>query len=67
MLRESDNLLTRQQAAEYLGLRRQTLAAWASTGRYGLPFIRVGRKVRYRQSDLDRWLRERTCGGAATA
>ena len=53
-------LLTRDQAAEYLGIRPQTLAVWATSGRYGLPFIRVGRRVRYRRADLDRFLEERT-------
>ena len=53
-------LLTREQAAEYLGIRPQTLAVWATSGRYGLPFIRVGRRVRYRRADLDRFLESRT-------
>ncbi|ELF6481520.1 helix-turn-helix domain-containing protein [Vibrio fluvialis] len=44
---------TRKQAAEYLGVTDGTLAVWASTGRYQLPFVKVGRKVFYRQSDLD--------------
>ncbi|MFS1864671.1 helix-turn-helix domain-containing protein [Vibrio breoganii] len=45
--------LNRKQAADYLGLSEGTLAVWASTGRYKLPFVKVGRKVFYRQSDLD--------------
>ena len=53
-------LMTREQAAEYLGLRIQTLAVWAITGRYNLPMVKVGRSVRYRKSDLDRWLESRT-------
>lgn len=52
-------LLTRDQAAEYLGLRPQTLAVWAATGRYSLPFVKVGRLVRYRRDGLDRFLAER--------
>jgi len=52
-------LLTRDEAARYLGLKPQTLAVWASTGRYELPFIRAGRYVRYRKQDLDRWLDSR--------
>ena len=56
----SSKLLTRAEAAEYLGLRIQTLAVWAITGRYGLKMIKVGRSVRYRQSDLDAWLESRT-------
>ena len=56
----SDPLFTRAQAAEYIAVKPQTLAAWAVSGRYDLPFLRVGRCVRYRKSDLDRFLNERT-------
>jgi excisionase family DNA binding protein len=45
--------LTRDEAAAYLGIKPQTLAVWASTGRYGLPFVKVGRSVRYKLADLD--------------
>jgi excisionase family DNA binding protein len=45
--------LTRDEAAAYLGIKPQTLAVWASTGRYGLPFVKVGRSVRYKLVDLD--------------
>ncbi len=57
------NLLTREQAAEYLGLSAQTLAVWTATGRYDLPVVKVGRLVRYRLSDLDAWLESRTVRG----
>ena len=56
----TDPLLNRPQAAEYIGVKPQTLAVWATTGRYDLPMIRVGRSVRYRKSSLDAWLRART-------
>lgn len=54
------SLLTREQAADFLGIERQTLAAWAVSGSYDLPFIRVGRSVRYRRDDLLAWLDSRT-------
>ena len=57
---ERSELLTRQQAAKYLDLAPQTLAVWTSEGRYSLPFVKIGRNVRYRRSDLDKWLAERT-------
>lgn len=53
-------LLSRPDAADYVGVKPQTLAVWASTGRYGLRFIKVGRLVKYRREDLDRFLAERT-------
>jgi len=58
----SETLLTRAQAAELLGLREQTLAVWASTRRYNLPFVKVGRAARYRLGDLQKWLDSRTVG-----
>lgn len=65
LTRQAEALLTRDQAAEYLGIAPQTLAVWATTGRYNLPFIKVGRCVRYRRHDLDRFLESRTVGAAA--
>ena len=53
-------LKTRKQAAEYLDLQPQTLACWAVSGKYGLRFLKIGGNVRYRQSDLDKWLESRT-------
>ena len=53
-------LLTRDQAAKYLGIKPGTLACWVSTRRYALPFVRVGSRVRYRRSDLDAFLAART-------
>jgi len=45
-----------QQLAELLQTTVQTLASWRSTGRYNLPFIKIGRKVLYRSEDMDAWL-----------
>ena len=57
---QSPELLTRPQAARYLKITPQTLAVWASVGRYDLPMIKVGRCVRYRRADLDEWIDART-------
>jgi predicted DNA-binding transcriptional regulator AlpA len=56
-----DRLLTRKQAAEVLGFQPQTLARWKWEGREDRPpEVRVGsRAVRYRSSDLARWIAER--------
>ncbi len=53
-------MMTRQQAAEYLGVKAQTLAVWRTTGRYSLSFVKVGSKIRYRKADLDKFLQRRT-------
>ena len=56
----SPNLLCREQAAEYLGVKPRTLDVWASTHRYNLKFIKVGRLAKYRKEDLDDFLAQRT-------
>lgn len=56
----SKKLLTRPEAAEYLGVKTNTLEVWASTQRYGLSYIKVGRSVRYRMADLDAFIDART-------
>jgi excisionase family DNA binding protein len=64
--RTDDQLLDQKQAAERLTVSPGTLAVWRCTGRYNLPFVKVGRVVRYRSSDLDAWLNERAgCTRAA--
>jgi excisionase family DNA binding protein len=55
-------LLTRAQAAEYLGVKEQTLACWLTNKRYNLPVIKVGRLVKYRLTDLEKFLESRTVG-----
>lgn len=49
-----------KQAAIALGVKPNTLAVWRSTGRYNLPFLKVGRLVKYRISDLAEFLARRT-------
>ena len=56
-----------KQAAEYLTVSAGTLSVWRSTGRYALPFVKVGRMVRYRLADLDAWLDARARDNGATA
>lgn len=56
-------LLDRKSAAEFLGVTEGTLAVWSCTKRYGLPFIKVGRLVKYKLSDLENFLQRRTQDG----
>ena len=60
-------LLDEQKAAAVLGVSPGTLGVWRSTGRYALPFVKVGRAVRYRRSDIDAWLESSTRASGATA
>jgi predicted site-specific integrase-resolvase len=53
-----NQLLTRKQAAEFLGVREATLAHWKCTGRYNLPAVKIGRLVKYRVSDLEQFIKD---------
>lgn len=57
------DLLSRRQAAAYLGVSEQTLAIWKCAGRYQLPFVKIGRLVKYKKADLDAFISRRTIAG----
>ena len=59
-------LLDERAAAALLNIAPGTLSVWRSTGRYRIPFVKVGRRVRYRRSDLEAWLVSRTRSNGAT-
>ncbi len=47
---------TTRKVADWLGYKEETLRQWRSNG-IGPPFIRVlGKIVRYRASDVERWM-----------
>ncbi|TLF58472.1 helix-turn-helix domain-containing protein [Nocardia cyriacigeorgica] len=52
---ELPELLTGRQTAEYIGVSEDTLAQDRYLGR-GLPYVRVGRRIRYRASDIAAFL-----------
>jgi excisionase family DNA binding protein len=45
-------LLTRKEAAQLLGVSSGTLAVWLCCKRYDLPYIKVGRLVKYDYDDV---------------
>lgn len=52
----SSQLLTRKEAANFLGCKENTLAIWATNKRYNLPFYKIGRLVKYKLSDLENFV-----------
>lgn len=56
----TEKLFNTKETSQYLGVTRETLAVWRTTRRYELPYIKVGRLVKYRQADLNKWLEQRT-------
>ncbi|WAR44286.1 helix-turn-helix domain-containing protein [Methylomonas rapida] len=59
-----DKLLDNTEAAAYIGVTPRTLEVWRCTKRHTIPFIKVGRLVKYRKSALDAFLDSRTIGAA---
>lgn len=66
LIEPTKELLDEKQAAAVLDLSPGTLSVWRSTGRYKLPFLKVGRNVRYRRADLEDWLQQRCRVSGAT-
>jgi hypothetical protein len=66
LIEASANLLDEKAAAALLDTAPGTLSVWRSTGRYNLPFLKIGRNVRYRRADLLAWMEARTRETGAT-
>lgn len=58
-------LLSRAEAAIFLGVSKGTLEVWASTQRYNLPFVKIGRLAKYRMCDLEAFIQSRLTNIAA--
>lgn len=58
--------LTTTQAASYLSVQPGTLEQWRWNGR-GPRFVKMGRTVRYRQTDLDDFMAGRVFGSTLEA
>ena len=59
--RTMSKLLTMDQASEYLGVSKLTLYGWVSARK--LSYIKVGRLVKFKQDQLDKWIDQRTVKG----
>lgn len=57
-MRKQAEFLTRDEAAEYLGVSVPTMARWASKA-VGPSFYKVGRHTKYRPQDLDAFIESR--------
>jgi excisionase family DNA binding protein len=61
-VQNAPELLSSDQAAEYIGIAPVSLRIWRSTKRHPLPYLKVGGLVKYRRTDLDRYLEQVTVG-----
>ncbi len=59
-----DPLLTPEQTAGQLITDTGTLANWRCSRRVDLPYVKIGRLVRYRQSEVEAFIARNVCGKA---
>jgi predicted DNA-binding transcriptional regulator AlpA len=57
---EVEVLLTRKQVAEILGCKENTLAIWKCTNRYNLPYVKIGKNIRYKLADVMSFIEKNT-------
>jgi excisionase family DNA binding protein len=60
-------LATAQEIADYLGVPVRSIYQWRTAGRSCPQGVRVGRHLRFRWADVERWVSEEIArqGGAA--
>lgn len=51
-----NKLLTAKEAAQLLGVAEQTLAHWRCNKRRDLPFLKLGKVVRYDAADVQAFI-----------
>lgn len=56
-IQDLERLLTPTEVSKALCVDVETLNIWRATNRYNLPYVKVGRLVRYRLSDLQSFIR----------
>lgn len=55
MKKELNTLLTVDELAEYLGLKKQTIYNWLHKGKIG--GIKIGKVWRFEKDEIDKWLK----------
>lgn len=60
-------LLTPEETGRLLGVTPSTLESWRSTKRYALPYIKIGRKVRYCFADVEEFIATQKVSGRKRA
>lgn len=53
-----EGYLTREELAEKLGVKSETVARWSTQG-MGPEFVKVGRRAYYHESTVREWLKTR--------
>ncbi|MCK4869975.1 MAG: helix-turn-helix domain-containing protein [Gammaproteobacteria bacterium] len=56
----TQTLLTPTEVASLLGIKAETLQIWRCTHRYNFPYVKIGGLVRYKLSDVENFIQDRT-------
>lgn len=55
----NDTLLNTAETSAYLRIKEGTLDVWRCTKRYDLSYVKIGRRVYYRLSDIQKFVESR--------
>jgi hypothetical protein len=56
----NDPLHSPEETADWIGVKVPTLANWRHNKRYNLPYVKIGKKVKYPESGILAFIRSRT-------
>jgi excisionase family DNA binding protein len=59
----NDEWLDYKGASLFIDAAVGTLQVWICSGRYAIPYYKIGRKVRFKKSELTAWMETRKRGG----
>lgn len=52
----TEPLFPENEAAALINVKTPTLRTWRCNKRHPLPYVKIGRMIRYRKSDIDRFI-----------
>lgn len=59
LFKDKGKLLNPREVSEILGVSEETLSVWRCNKTYDIPYIKVGRLVKYKQCDIDSFIESR--------
>jgi len=59
-----EKLLTPQEIADILGVQPSTIYQWTHQGY--IPHVKIGKFVRFKEKDVERWVEKKTSNGRVT-
>lgn len=59
-----NRLMTPEEVAKMLGVKPSTIYQWKHQGY--IPHVKLGRLLRFRESDINQWIETKTENGRAT-